>query len=145
MIIDLILDRKDGMTYNAEDFYRDIIDYENIFELSHDISLAMDYGNNEDVQQALCSYIDNQHYNPEIKQYICSVNWIISDTSEHDYTNTKHCEKCVKCSVIALQEINNFDLARHIEKRTKEIFPDTFMQAIQNNLSANIGKLIDNI
>ena len=41
MIIDLILDRKDGAVYNAEDFYRDIIDYENIFELSRDISVAL--------------------------------------------------------------------------------------------------------
>lgn len=144
MIIDLILDRKNGATYNAEDFYRDIIGYENIFELSHDISVALDFGSNEDVQQALCKYIDDHNYNPDLKQYICSVNWII-DTSEHNYNDLEHCKKCVKCAAIAHQEINNFNLEKHIEEKTKEVFTDTFMQGIQKNLSANIGKLIDNI
>lgn len=99
MIIDLILNRYDGAAYNAEDFYRDIIDYENIFELSHDISIALDFGTNTDVQQALCSYIDDHNYNPDLKQYICSVNWIISDTSEHNYNDLEHCKKMRKvCS-----------------------------------------------
>lgn len=140
MIIDLILDRKNGATYNAEDFYRDIIGYENIFELSHDISVSLDFGTNTDVQQALCRYIDDHNYNPDLKQYICSVNWII-DTSEHNYNDLEHCKKCVKCAAIAHQEINNINLEKHIEEKTKEVFTDSFMQGIQDNLRTAINSI----
>lgn len=144
MIIDLILDRKNGIEYNAEEFYRDVLEYENIFELSHDITLSMDYGNNKEVQNALCKYIDDQNYNPDLKQYICSVDWI-TDNSEHDYTNTEHCKKCFKCAAIARQEINNLNLEKRIDEKTKEIFSEDFMQQIRCKLSANIGKLIDEL
>lgn len=30
----------------------------------------------EDVRNALCQYIDENEYNPEIKKYINSVNWL---------------------------------------------------------------------
>lgn len=76
MIIDLILDRKDGQQYNAREFYSEISQYENIFGFRPDISRAIDGGINEDVQRALCAYIDANGYNPEIKNYINSVNWL---------------------------------------------------------------------
>lgn len=95
MIIDLILDRKDnendisngythyrnGITgeikeipaYNPRTFYFEMLSYGGYGE---DISMAMDYGTEEEVKKALCSYIDGCDYNPEIKEYINSVNWI---------------------------------------------------------------------
>ena len=93
MIIDLILDRKDDdallaqgythkrysdgalvpLEFNAAGFYRDVMRYGDI---GRDITAAMDYGENSDVQKALCDYIDGNEYNPAIKDYICSVNWI---------------------------------------------------------------------
>lgn len=80
MIIDLILDRKDNEEafgedlYNSRDFYYEIMNYDEI--ISGDISRAMDYGTENDVKKALCDYIDNNEYNPEIKQYIRSKEWL---------------------------------------------------------------------
>ena len=95
MIIDLILDRKadeediaNGYThvkmpngeiksleYNPREFYYYIRRYES--ELDDDrISYAMDYGTEEDVKQALCDYIYDYDYNPEICNFINSVNWL---------------------------------------------------------------------
>ena len=78
MIIDLILDRKDGYPYNAHEFYNDIRDYERLGVGTHgeDISIAMDYGDNRDVQRVLCQYIDRNEYNPSIKDYIRSQEWV---------------------------------------------------------------------
>lgn len=80
MIIDLILDRKDGVKYSAREFYYRVMEYETIFKfensIERSISRALDYGTNKDVQKALCAYIDSQGYNAQIKDYINSVDWI---------------------------------------------------------------------
>lgn len=82
MIIDLVLDRKDNEEafgkdlYNSLVFYCDVLDCEAIFEMNGDISKAMDYGTENDVKKALCDYIDNNEYNPEIKKYIRSKEWL---------------------------------------------------------------------
>lgn len=73
MIIDLILDRKDGDPYVDRKFYFDVLGYG---EIGDDITRAMDYGTERDVKKALCDYIDNNEYNPAIKNYIHSVNWL---------------------------------------------------------------------
>lgn len=78
MIIDLILDRKDGVPYSAHDFYIACRGYEQLQIGTHgeDISIAMDYGDNKDVQRVLCQYIDRNEYNPAIKDYIRSQVWV---------------------------------------------------------------------
>jgi hypothetical protein len=82
MIIDLILDRKDDEQegydfYNAHDFYMGCMGYNKVFShIADGITEAMDYGENEDVQRALCKYIDENNYNPAIKDFINSVNWL---------------------------------------------------------------------
>ena len=73
MIVDLILDRKDGSPYRDHDFYFDVLRYG---EVGDDITRAMDYGTERDVKRALCEYIDNNEYNPAIKNYINSVRWL---------------------------------------------------------------------
>lgn len=74
MIIDEILNRKAGRPYNAKAFYNYCLDY---FDgLGDTITRAMDGGTNGDVQEALCGYILQQDYNPEICDYVRSVNWI---------------------------------------------------------------------
>lgn len=86
MIIDEILDRKAGRPYNAKAFYNYCLDY---FDgLGDTITRAMDGGTNGDVQEALCGYILQQDYNPEICDYVRSVNWI-----EDDKLNPM-CENC---------------------------------------------------
>ena len=73
MIIDLILDRKDFDEYNAKDFYNNCMDYGRIAD---EITRAMDFGTEEEVKQALCSYIHNQGYNPKIMDYVNQKNWL---------------------------------------------------------------------
>ena len=77
MIIDLILDRKDGEAfgerYNASQFYRDCVCYGSI---GWDITRAMDYGTEKDVRRELCNYVTDNEYNPDICKYINSRNWL---------------------------------------------------------------------
>lgn len=74
MIIDLILERKNGIRYNPKDFYNYCMGY--MDGIGDDITRAMDYGTETDVKKALCDYIIEQEYNPEICLYVCSVNWL---------------------------------------------------------------------
>ena len=77
MIIDLILDRKDGFRYSPREFYDDVMEYGKIFgEMAFKIARAMDMGEEDDVKRKLCNYIIEQGYNLEICDYINSVNWL---------------------------------------------------------------------
>ena len=78
MIVDLILDRKDGYPYDAHEFYNEIRDYERLGVGVPDerISIAMDYGDNQDVQRTLCEYIYMNGYPDSIQNYIRSQQWI---------------------------------------------------------------------
>ena len=74
MIIDLILDRKDGRPYDAREFYMNALPY---FEgETNEICDALDNWENHDVKSALCDYIKGNEYNPDICDYINSVEWI---------------------------------------------------------------------
>jgi hypothetical protein len=79
MIVDRILDRKDNEefdgydSYNAEKFYFDVLHYGKVGE---EITLAMDYGTEKDVTEALCRYIIRHDYNLIICDYICSKKWL---------------------------------------------------------------------
>ena len=72
MIIDLILDRKDGKQYRAKDFYGSVMGYG---EIGYPIATALDSGTNEDIKDRLCDYIIKQDYNTSICEYIKSVKW----------------------------------------------------------------------
>lgn len=76
MIIDVILDRKDGAFYSPLDFlpYLDDRVYGDDFKY---ILYALQDSSEEKMKEALKRYIDEQGYNPEIKEYIESVDWII--------------------------------------------------------------------
>lgn len=79
MIIDMILDRKgweeEGVMdyYNPRQFYHHMMEYGGS---GFNIACAMDYGEEEDVKRELCKYIDNNNYNPQIKEYVNSVEWL---------------------------------------------------------------------
>lgn len=73
MIIDLILDRRAGDDYSARDFYFDVMGYGPI---GYEITRAMDGGTENDIRRALCSYIRENGYNPEICKYVNSVSWL---------------------------------------------------------------------
>ena len=76
MIIDGILDRKDGEPYDPKTFYNYCMGYG---EISHGITRAMDSGSNRDVQEELADYIIENDYNRDIIEYIYSKDWITSD------------------------------------------------------------------
>lgn len=73
MIIDLILDRADGAEYEPREFYFDCMMYGRVGE---EITRALDSGNERAVKRALCNYVEDQGYNPEICDYIKSVRWL---------------------------------------------------------------------
>ena len=73
MIIDLILDRKDGQTYSPAGFYRDVMEYG---PEGWGISRAMDRGTNRDIQKAIADYILDNGYNPELCGFVFSVEWL---------------------------------------------------------------------
>lgn len=85
MIIDMILDRKefeeDGVMdyYDPKRFYDMMMAYGEDGGSGWDIARAMDFGSENDVRKELCKYIDNNNYNPQIKDYINSVEWIKED------------------------------------------------------------------
>jgi hypothetical protein len=78
MIIDLILDRKDGKPYSPKKFYDEVMAYGKTWpKMAYPIADAMDVGTEKQVKLALEKYITDNEYNPSIIDYINSVNWII--------------------------------------------------------------------
>ena len=78
MIIDRILDRRDAeaygdFEYNAHDFYMAVMGYGSV---GFGITIAMDYGTEAGVKQALCEYIREQGYNRRITDYINARVWL---------------------------------------------------------------------
>lgn len=99
MIIDAILDRKDfeqddGIDiYDAHDFYIYCMNESAVFDgIGEKITRAMDFGTNENVQDALCDYILKQGYNPTICDYVKSKNWI----ENGEYKIDRHTLRVVK-------------------------------------------------
>ena len=76
MIIDLILDRKDGEAYSPREFYNAVMEYGKV---GHLITEMMDEGTELEVKAALCRYIVDNGYDNKICEYIISVNWICDE------------------------------------------------------------------
>ena len=80
MIIDEILDRRDedesGVKAEwTEESLRYVYDEAMEFHFDY-LSRAIDGGTEADIRQALCRYIDENGYSPEIKEYVNSVRWL---------------------------------------------------------------------
>lgn len=73
MMIDKILDRKDGQAYNPKQFYDEAVQYG---EVATGIASALDSGEESDVKRALCDYIIKNDYNRALCGYINSVEWL---------------------------------------------------------------------
>ena len=76
MIIDEILDFK-YFRENKQKFEPDMkYIYDEAMEFGFDyLAEALDNGNNNDIQKALCRYVDENEYNPAIKDFINQINW----------------------------------------------------------------------
>lgn len=75
MIIDLILNRKDGSKYNAKELYNYAINCQDVVGANR-IANALDNGDEQDVKNALCSYIVKNDYSLKICDYILKNNWL---------------------------------------------------------------------
>ena len=88
MIIDLILDRKDGEQYTVKEFLQGVKRYSGTWpEMCKPIIEAFESGQDINVKRQLCLYIDNQGYNPKIKDYINGVNWLPCEDSQYAVSN----------------------------------------------------------
>jgi hypothetical protein len=74
MIIDKILDKRDGDKVKLSDIYNQAM----IWEMDY-VSRALDSGDENDIKKALCDYIDNNNYNPSIKDFIMKATWLEED------------------------------------------------------------------
>lgn len=82
MLIDAILDRKadreNGIfNYDPRELYQYINGWAG--GLYDPVASAMDEGSEADVKKALCFYIGAQGYNPDIKDFVNSVDWLTAD------------------------------------------------------------------
>ena len=76
MIIDLILDRRAGVPFDSVDFAFQVNDYKEIFpEQAQPILEALSTKCEQRVKHALCAYVLDNGYNPEICDFINSVSW----------------------------------------------------------------------
>ena len=82
MIIDLILDRKDGSSYTTKKFYDNVMAYEE--GTDYKISRALNGGTEEDVRKVLCDYIILNNYNPKICNYINKVTWLEDEATSKE-------------------------------------------------------------
>ena len=75
MIIDLILDRKDGDVFDPVTFANEVHDYCEVFPELAPIDEALGGGVEQRVKHELCGYVLDGGYAPEICDYINSVAW----------------------------------------------------------------------
>ena len=83
MIIDLILDRKGGVKYVANDFYLELMQYAETWpDICDPIIKAMDAGSEQDVISELCKYVKEQQWPEVICNYISAVKWLDDDAED---------------------------------------------------------------
>ena len=73
MVIDKILDRKEGEAYTSRGFYTEMTQYG---LRGRAIAGAMDSGTEQDVKRELCDYLRRGDYPTSLIIYVCSVNWL---------------------------------------------------------------------
>ena len=77
MLIDLILDRRDGVSYSPSEFEEEVKKYCETYPSYIPVYDALISGSEDDVKDELCRYIDDEWYGSRlIKDYINSVNWL---------------------------------------------------------------------
>lgn len=76
MIIDLILDRRDGVPYDPALFAFSVYDYREAFpEAAGPILAALESKTEQIVKHALCGYVLENGYDPALCDYINGVTW----------------------------------------------------------------------
>ena len=96
MVIDYILNRKDGYGYDVKEFYDACMAYEEF-----DIARALDGGTEKDVKKALCDYVIYNDYPKSICKYINSENWLDDDYYESKKSARKSLKEGINDELIA--------------------------------------------
>jgi hypothetical protein len=77
MLVDLIWDRRDGVSYSPSEFEEEVKEYCEFFPSYIPVYDALINGSEDDVKEELCRYIDDEWFGSRlIKDYIYSVNWL---------------------------------------------------------------------
>lgn len=76
MLIDIILDRRDGAEYKASRLFAYLLEDGEVFPFYRDIARVMDEGMEEDVKETLCRYVTEHGYRRELCDYVRSVKWL---------------------------------------------------------------------
>ena len=76
MVIDLILDRRDGDIFDPVEFANEVHDYCDVFPELQPIDDAIGSEVEQRVKHALCGYVLDGGYPPEICDFINSVPWL---------------------------------------------------------------------
>ena len=77
MLVDLILDRRDGVSYSPSEFEEEVKEYCETFPSYTPVYDALISGSEDNVKDELCRYIDDEWNGSRlIKDYINNVNWL---------------------------------------------------------------------
>ena len=77
MLVDLILDRMDGVSYSPSEFEEEVKEYCESFLSYIPVYNALINGTEDEVKDELCRYIDDEWNGSRlIKDYINNVNWL---------------------------------------------------------------------
>lgn len=76
MLIDVILDRRDGVEYDPRELYSYLQEEGEVFPFYWDYARIMDEGTEEEMREALCEYVRQHGYRSELCEYIRSMEWL---------------------------------------------------------------------
>jgi hypothetical protein len=129
MIIDIILDRRDGaIKYTAATHLKAIYDYATDARMS-DIAAAVDGGTEDDVKAALMCYISTCGYPLELLDYIARVRWTDDAPAPQDMadklaiirkvaTRLRHNIKRDRLAIVHDRRLGNVDYLEAVEALT---------------------------
>lgn len=77
MLIDVILDRKDGCNYTPEELKYEAFESSFANDVYKDVQKAVKSGDEAKVKKELVKYTkNNDYYSPKLEEYINSVTWL---------------------------------------------------------------------
>lgn len=141
MIIDVILDRRGGVEYNAEQTADYIKREVRVFEMDYQIGENILLGDEKKAKAELCRYIDEQGYNPSIKDYINSVTWCdMSMTDKIAYVKDYVINSCYCIWELFLENLNSIYGNRPTS--TSELYRRLTYCKSQQDIRKFVGEII---
>ena len=107
MVIDLILDRKEGFVDLNAEYLEDMKHYG--FDYIDD---AIDTNDDDTIKAALSRYIEENEYNPELKNYITSINWSVEQVKRNITITEAEAEKLENMVNYYLERFSIDDIMR---------------------------------